>query len=81
MWNNVLAPTTFSYVVTAHDTNDLTYGVCRAVFVSADCVLNVTFPDGRTLDNMQFAKGWNPQMLKKIRTGADAASVTIEARY
>lgn len=67
--------------MTPHDTNDLPDGICRCLIVSGDCTLNVTEADGTNVDDVQFFKGYNPYLVRRVRTGADAASVTIEAGY
>jgi hypothetical protein len=80
-WSNVLAPYSYTLFVTASDSADLPEGVCRGLIVSADCLLNIDLPDGTTRSNAQFFKGYNPRMVRRVRTGAGAASVTIEAGY
>lgn len=67
--------------VTAAGT-DLPNGTCRCLIVSKDCLLNVMEEDGLTVrTNVQFFKGYNPCVVRQVRTGADAAMATIEAGY
>lgn len=80
-WSNVVAPLSTSRAVTPSDSTDLPDGMCRCIIVSADCLLNIHDADGVLRSSVQFFKGYNPRLVRRVKTGAGASGVTIEAGY
>lgn len=75
-YRNFVAPASAIIAVSAHDTNELTYGTCRGLLVGTAGAATVVDGEGNTATLVPLQAGYNPIRVKIVKsTGLTAANI------